>query len=434
MAVEFLTIDGYQVQQHRDELDFICKKSKGKRNYMEIGVFNGGTFNHVSKHIKGKHIALDMAPWPERNENLKKTVKDCHIIIGDSHNYATKEQVRKVLDGELLDVLFIDGDHSALGVKRDYEMYKEFVADGGLIFFHDIIKSDFHAKHSCFVDQFWDSLPEQKESITVSEEWGGVGCIVNKKVNWKCYQIFFDENSKKHLLPIFTPYDNSLDKSNTFYENNVILDIYNKIRKEKAEYIGTTSWKFAEKTKMTATQFTERVEATNCCYQAILFPIQSHLHENCLERNKASISPLYKLSLIFDDLNILPFKMNDCKWTCSYCNYWLADKETLKKYCKTTLIPAIKAYSENQKIIDLCNQNKFFHNNRYYNLAPFFLEQLFGFFVNHFNIKHTIITEDRNSNFSYTPPVLSKNKEIKFVDIEFHHGKTLNSIILKNSL
>ena len=149
---DFLQINGYQVQQHQAELDFIVSKAKGKANYMEIGVFVGGTFNYVSKFVKGKHIAVDLSLTDEVQAKLKKSVKGCDIVIGDTHKYETVKQIEDILDGEFLNVLFIDGDHSAEGVKRDFEMYKHLVSEDGVILFHDIIKSKFHAKYGycCF--------------------------------------------------------------------------------------------------------------------------------------------------------------------------------------------------------------------------------------------------------------------------------------------
>ena len=35
----------------------------------------------------------------------------------------------------MLDLLFIDGDHSYEGVRQDYKMYSKLVRDGGLIAF-----------------------------------------------------------------------------------------------------------------------------------------------------------------------------------------------------------------------------------------------------------------------------------------------------------
>lgn len=410
MKIEFLNIDGYQVQQHQKELDFIISKAKGKKNYMEIGIFGGGTFNYVSKFVKGKHIALDMMANKERDEKLKKTVKNCHIVIGNSHSYDTLSKVQDILNGELLDVLFIDGDHSAEGVQQDFEMYKHLVSEKGVILFHDIVKSDFHALHKCFVDQFWDIAPEPKESVCVSDVWGGVGCITNNKVNWECYQIYFNDENKKKLNSIFTPYNNEKDKSFFFFENNVIIDIYKKLDKIDADYVGTCSYQFDKKTKLTEARFKELVEATNNNYDVILFPYKSFTEENCIKRNKKYYTDLYQLSEIIDRKNILPFKITNDKWTCSYCNFWIAKKEVYKDYCKKVLSPIMNLMISDKEIKKYIKNNKFKYKEKDYPLAPFILELLMGFYVNYFNIPHTVITKQREF-----PTSNKRSNEVKFV-------------------
>lgn len=391
--VNFLEIDNFQVQQHREELDFILSKASGKTNYMEIGVYGGGTFNQVSKVTSGKHIVLDIEAKPERDEKLKQSVKNFHSVVGDSHKYETLEQVEKILDGELLEVLFIDGDHTAEGVKRDFEMYKHLVAEGGVILFHDIISSEFHRKHNCFVDVFWSAAPEPKDKLCVSKEWGGVGCIINRKMNWICYQIYYDNASKKGLRPCFKSYFNR-DKEFFYFENRVIREIYEKLDKIDADYVGTTSWKFSEKTGIDSKLFPELIEATNCNYDVILFPLKKHLHDDCMQRSKVFFKQIYDLCLIFDKENILPFKMQSDKWTCSYNNYWIAKKSVYKDYCEKILIPAMDAFKNNQAVIEYIGKNKINHNSKLYPITPFLLEVLMGFYVNKLKIKHKIITPD----------------------------------------
>jgi len=389
--MEFLTIDGYSVQQHKDELDFIVSKATGKKNYMEIGVYNGGTFNHVSKFVKGKHIAVDLQFQPDCVNNIKRTVKNCYTVEGDTHAYSTLEKIKKILGSETVDVLFIDGDHTYEGVKRDYEMYKQFVTDGGVILFHDVLKSKFHHSLNCYVDKFWDEIPQPKESKIVSDVWGGVGCIVNRKVKYELYQIFFNEESKKKLSPLLNPYNNSKDKSFFFFENGVILDIYKKLDKIDADYVGTCSWKLESKCGLKTVELIERIEATNNNYDVIMFPHQKHIHENVVERNRIFYSPIYQLMSLFDEKNILPFKMLKDKWSCSYCNFWIATKKQYKIYCEKTLIPAMEAFKKDKDIIEFVKNNPFFHNNTKYPIVPFLLEILMGFHVNYYKISHKLI-------------------------------------------
>jgi len=62
-----------------------------------------------------------------------------HLLRGDSHSGEMLVQVKSVFQGQPLDYLFIDGDHTYEGVKRDFEMYSPLVGKGGMIAFHDIV-------------------------------------------------------------------------------------------------------------------------------------------------------------------------------------------------------------------------------------------------------------------------------------------------------
>jgi hypothetical protein len=59
-------------------------------------------------------------------------------IRADSHQPETQKRLAALLQGEKLDFLFIDGDHTAAGVLQDFEDYAPFVRPGGLIALHDI--------------------------------------------------------------------------------------------------------------------------------------------------------------------------------------------------------------------------------------------------------------------------------------------------------
>ena len=86
-------------------------------------------------------IALDLYV---RNRKLlaEFTRKDLDrvIINGSSYGQATVAHATSMLANQKIDILFIDGDHTYAGVKADYEAYKGFDRNGGLIVFHDIVK------------------------------------------------------------------------------------------------------------------------------------------------------------------------------------------------------------------------------------------------------------------------------------------------------
>ena len=61
-----------------------------------------------------------------------------HFIPADSHLDSSRARLLEILDGRTVDLLFIDGDHSYEGCLADFRMYRDLVAPGGLIAFHDI--------------------------------------------------------------------------------------------------------------------------------------------------------------------------------------------------------------------------------------------------------------------------------------------------------
>ena len=58
------------------------------------------------------------------------------LIRDDSHDRRTFDQVKARLGGQMLDFVFIDGDHTYDGVRRDFELYEPLVRPGGIIAFH----------------------------------------------------------------------------------------------------------------------------------------------------------------------------------------------------------------------------------------------------------------------------------------------------------
>ncbi|HSC35891.1 MAG TPA: class I SAM-dependent methyltransferase [Thermodesulfobacteriota bacterium] len=75
-------------------------------------------------------------PLQLAGENSKKAGLGHRIVFmkGSSHELA-KDLLSKI---DLIDILFIDGDHTYNGVLRDYNLYHAKVRKNGLIIFHDI--------------------------------------------------------------------------------------------------------------------------------------------------------------------------------------------------------------------------------------------------------------------------------------------------------
>jgi predicted O-methyltransferase YrrM len=162
------------------------------RRVLEIGTASGGTLLMWTRcatpdaHL----ISLDLprGPWGGGYGAWKVPVykafalpgQRVDLIRGNSHDAASLDEVKRMLGGDRIDFLMIDGDHSYEGVKQDYEMYAPLVRPGGLVAFHDVADSD--PKHQCDVTRLWRELkarvPEHHEFIDDPKQgWGGIGVV-----------------------------------------------------------------------------------------------------------------------------------------------------------------------------------------------------------------------------------------------------------------
>ncbi len=178
------------IQNHLEILQasYFFKELKVK-DFIEIGTNQGGTFNIWSNlsDKDGLKISIDLpggdfgteVNLQQRDNFLKSLGSNVYLLHGDSHTNNMYNKLKDLLQGRKVDFLFIDGDHTYLGVKLDFLMYKEFVRPGGFIAFHDIKDTEFHRSVNCRVDQLWQELDFQKtEFLEPSTDFGGIGFIL----------------------------------------------------------------------------------------------------------------------------------------------------------------------------------------------------------------------------------------------------------------
>lgn len=104
------------------------------------------------------------------------------LIRKDSHSKKTLGKAKSILRERKVDFLFIDGDHTYGGVKKDFMLYSSLVKKGGIVALHDIAP---HPKESgCEVDKFWKEIKKgykHKEFVeNWHQKWAGIGLIIYK--------------------------------------------------------------------------------------------------------------------------------------------------------------------------------------------------------------------------------------------------------------
>ncbi|MEM3393777.1 MAG: class I SAM-dependent methyltransferase, partial [Candidatus Methanomethylicia archaeon] len=192
--IKKLNLFGIEISPIQDKKEFlellkIVKKTSPK-NILEIGTAMGGSlflFTRVAPK-NSKIISIDLPGGPYGGgypkwkipiyKSFLKNGQKIFLIRSDSHKKSTYKKVKKILKGNYIDFLFIDGDHTYEGVKKDFLMYRKLVKKG-IIAFHDISEHDPDKK--CYVKKFWDEIKYQykyKEIINNSlKKWGGIGII-----------------------------------------------------------------------------------------------------------------------------------------------------------------------------------------------------------------------------------------------------------------
>ena len=120
------------------------------RTVVEIGTAKGGTLlllccmavsdaTIVSIDLPGGKFGGGYSAWRgPLYRNFARELQKVHLLRADSHSDLTFENLVFILSGRPVDFLFIDGDHTYEGVKRDFELYSPLVGEQGIIGFHDI--------------------------------------------------------------------------------------------------------------------------------------------------------------------------------------------------------------------------------------------------------------------------------------------------------
>ena len=146
-------------------------------NILEVG-FKGSTFHIFSELSTGKKAAVDIF-----DDGRVKTAHymmyghDFKLFIENSQIPETRDKVKEFCPE--YDLIFIDGDHTYDGVKRDFELYKELLSPRGFVVFHDIDPDHiFRDGAGGEVYRFWQDLDYgSKTNIVATKSSGKITCF-----------------------------------------------------------------------------------------------------------------------------------------------------------------------------------------------------------------------------------------------------------------
>lgn len=163
-----------------DEAAYIFKtiRTNECKSILEIGRFLGGStvLIAVAKKAEASFYSVDLkVKFPSYADDkiitsvLAKIGKpNIHLIIADSTTYIPPQKI---------DFVFIDGDHSYEGVKKDYQNIKKYLESGAHVLFHDAVASrDFSTK-----DDRVNKFIKELESDSQLKHIDNVGSICHFK-------------------------------------------------------------------------------------------------------------------------------------------------------------------------------------------------------------------------------------------------------------
>lgn len=192
-----ITIRPMQVRTELHSLVAMVEKEP-PRVVLEIGTARGGTLFVLARAATPEALLISVdlpggrfgGGYPRWRRGLYEAfaTADQQLVLlrQDSHEDETIEHVREILNGKGVDLLFIDGDHTYEGVRRDFEAYGALVADGGVVALHDIVPENPERKSEYDllpgeVPRFWRELRSRYEHAELVDDWGqgamGIGVL-----------------------------------------------------------------------------------------------------------------------------------------------------------------------------------------------------------------------------------------------------------------
>lgn len=137
-----------------NEAGFLVENVQGEV-YLEIGVAYGKSLRVVRHHFPQmrKVIGIDLI-----NHGVDKLVPEALVHYGNANKFSVGT------DDEVIDTLFIDGDHTYKGCLSDFVHWYNKVKPGGKIIFHDYKRDKNHEGVTLAVDAIKPLLKDFKST------------------------------------------------------------------------------------------------------------------------------------------------------------------------------------------------------------------------------------------------------------------------------
>ena len=173
--------DIYTIQKENELYWLIDELIKNEvKTLLSIGLCDGGSEWHIARIYREKDFDIEITGIDVlRRPGLKKNIQDIistwkqsfRFIHGSSNSAEVISQLGRY------DAVWIDGDHSYEGVKKDFELALNVA--NKMIAFHDIIDCDYNRIKGTYVSKLWLEIKDSGYHTRelAGTNWGGIGIV-----------------------------------------------------------------------------------------------------------------------------------------------------------------------------------------------------------------------------------------------------------------
>lgn len=169
---------------HEDIITSLAKALKPKV-YVELGLYKCRLFNRMVPLVSEKLIGVDVVK--KSGDYMQDSFKT-EFYCGSTESFAKEAKKRNLI----IDMLFIDADHSQQAVRKDFELFFPLVKQDGIILLHDAYPKNQHFAQSGYCGDGYKAIFElskqtqEHELVTLPLHPGLAICRKrNKQVPWE---------------------------------------------------------------------------------------------------------------------------------------------------------------------------------------------------------------------------------------------------------
>jgi predicted O-methyltransferase YrrM len=123
------------------ERDCLARHAGGRRRVVEIGVWHGVTTKRLREamHPEGELTAVDPFPVGRLGFSVQQHIahREVALVPNGRVSWARTTGADAARDHAPVDFVFIDGDHTEVGLLADWRAWSPLVEPGGIVALHD---------------------------------------------------------------------------------------------------------------------------------------------------------------------------------------------------------------------------------------------------------------------------------------------------------